>query len=180
MDDAAPDREITYAEFLAFVADKDERYEYVDGHAVAMGAPSDVHQRLVRRLTIALDAHLAGGPCEVLPAPGLWTVPRRRERVPDLVVFCEARTPKLVIEILSPELGVDTTTKVREYQAMSSIEEYVIIDSRKRWVAVNRRGAEGLFVVDTEHIAGTVRLASIDYVLDIDALYAGVGMAVPP
>jgi hypothetical protein len=28
---------LTYAEFLEFVADKEERYEFVDGHAVAMG-----------------------------------------------------------------------------------------------------------------------------------------------
>jgi Uma2 family endonuclease len=179
MDEALPDRKLTYAEFLEFIADKDQRYEFVDGHAVAMGAPSDIHQRLVKRLTIALDAHLAGGPCEILPSPGLWTVAKRRERIPDLVVFCEGRTPKLVIEILSPELGVDTTTKVLEYQRLASIEEYALIDSRKRWVAVHRRGADKLFVVDAEHIAGTVLLTSIDYVLDVDELYTGIGLTAP-
>jgi Uma2 family endonuclease len=180
VDDPVPNRELTYAEFLTFVADKDQRYEYIDGRAVAMGAPSDVHQRLVKRLTIALDAHLDGSRCEVLPAPGLWTVAKRRERVPDLVVFCEGRTPRLVIEILSPDVGIDTTTKVLEYQAIPSIEQYVLVDSGKRWVAVYRRSAERFLVVDTEHIAGTVHLVSIDYVLDVDALYKDVGIRVAP
>jgi Uma2 family endonuclease len=178
VDEPVPDRELTYAQFVAFVANKDQRYEYVDGYPVAMGAPSDVHQRLAKRLTIALDAHLDGGPCEVLPGPGLWTVAKRRERVPDLVVFGEGRTPKLIIEILSPEIGLDTTMKLLEYQALPSIEQYVLVDSRKRWVAVYRRSAERFLVVDVEHVRGTVHLASIDYQLDVDALYQDVGLRV--
>ncbi len=73
------------------VADKDERFEFVDGHAVAMGIPSDVHQRISKRLTIKLEGHLSGRPYEVLQSAALWT--GRRERAPDIMVLCKKTTP---------------------------------------------------------------------------------------
>jgi hypothetical protein len=65
---------------------------------------------------------------------------------------------------------------VDEYRALSTVEEYAIVDSRKRWVRLQRKNADGLFVVDADSIGGTARLASIDYTLDIDALYDEVGV----
>jgi Uma2 family endonuclease len=169
--------QLTYEQFLAYVMDKEGRFEYVDGRAVAMAPASRVHQRLAKRLTVALDAHLGKGPCEVLPSPGVWTIVDRRERVPDLAVFCEGEKPRVMVEILSPNLGDDLGDKVLEYQGLHSVAEYVIVDSRKRWVIVHRRGAEGLFVVDIEHISGAVWLDSIGFTLDVDALYNDSGVA---
>jgi hypothetical protein len=60
---------------------------------------------------------------------------------------------------------------------MPEFTEYLAIDSTQHWVRVYRRDAEGLFVVDADHIGGSVRLASIGYDLDIDALYANAGVA---
>ena len=59
---------------------------------------------------------------------------------------------------------------------MPEFEEYLVIDSTQHWVRVDRRNTEGLFVVDADHIAGSVRLASIGYTLDIDALYRDAGV----
>lgn len=132
--------------FLTFVAEQDQRYEYIDGMRspwALQGHPPAIN----KRLTISVDTHLTSSPGEVLPAPGQWTVAKRRQRVPDIVVLASTRR-----------------RKVREYQALSSIQEYVLVDSRKRWVAVHRRGAEELFVVDTEHISGVVEITSIETV----------------
>jgi Uma2 family endonuclease len=68
--------------------------------------------------------------------------------------------------------GDDVTDKFMEYPSMPSIEEYIIIDSTRHWVRRCRRDSEGKFVADFDHIGGSVRLASIDYTLDIDAMYA--------
>ena len=77
---------------------------------------------------------------------------------------------------MSPNRGDDLGKKLTEYQAMPEFEEYLVIDSTQHWVRVYRRDAEGLFVVDADHIAGSVRLASIGYTLDIDALYRDAGV----
>ena len=47
---------------------------------------------------------------------------------------------------------------------------------RLGWVIVHRRGSDGLFVVDVEHVGGTVWLDSIGFTLDVDALYRGSGV----
>ena len=170
-------RPLTYAEFVAYAEAREGRFEYIDGRAVAMAPPSIVHQRLATRLTTALANHLAGGECEVIAAPGVWTIVDRRERVPDIVVFCQGKPSKLVVEVLSPNRGDDLDDKLDEYGAMPAFEEYVLVDSTKRSVRIFRRNGDAKFSVERLHIAGPVRLHSIGFTLDIDALYDDSGVA---
>jgi Uma2 family endonuclease len=102
------DQHLSYAEFLDFIADRDETYEYVDGHAVAMGRPSTIHQRIVGELVFALKGHLRGQRCDVYPDIRVWV--GTRDRVPDVAVTCDdydvaqardvLHSPKLIIEVL--------------------------------------------------------------------------------
>ncbi len=176
---------LTYQQFLDYAAARDGRFEYVEGHAVAMGIPSNAHQDLALALATAFSIHLRGQSCKVRLGARLLTA-KNNERAPDVIVTCDARDlrnsdepnryPKLIVEILSPNRGDDLTEKVDEYRALATVEEYAIVNSRKRWVRLHRKNADGLFVVDADHIGGTVRLASIGFTLDIDALYDEVGV----
>jgi Uma2 family endonuclease len=49
-----PKQQLSYSEFLEFIADKEETYEYVDGYPVAMGRASTIHQRIVAELVFML------------------------------------------------------------------------------------------------------------------------------
>jgi len=177
---AAP---LTYAEFLAYAESREGQFEFDDGTIVDMRIASDEHQDLSLALAEALHPHLRTLGCKVRLASRLITVrgetdgPPKRERSPDLVVICEGKPRRLVCEIRSPNRGDDLGKKLTEYQAMPEFEEYLVIDSTQHWVRVYRRDAEGLFVVDADRIAGSVRLASIGYTLDIDALYRDAGVA---
>jgi hypothetical protein len=51
-------------------------------------------------------------------------------------------------------------------QAIPSIQEYFVVDSRKRWAIF--RDVQGLVVAPRDFIGGSVVLASIGYVLDLD------------
>jgi Uma2 family endonuclease len=169
---------ITYAEFLAFTADKDERYEFVDGRAVAMGIPTDEHQRLVKILNRKLDDHFGAGPCEALPSVALWTI--ERERAPDILVRCRnaanEREARVTIEIMSSHRGDDLGDKVTEYQSVQSIQNYVVIDSTRHWIRCYTRNSEGLFVAAKDYIGGLLLIDSITYTLDIDGLYREAGL----
>jgi Uma2 family endonuclease len=171
---------LTHAEFVAYAEAREGRFEYVDGRVLDMGIPSDAHQDLVFELGKRIDAHLAGTPCRVRLAGMLRTGKRERspDRSPDLLVVCDGKPAKLVCEVLSPNRGDDLEDKLTEYQAMPEFEEYLVIDSTKRWVRVHRRNADGLFVVDADHIRGLVRLASLGYTLDIDAVYQAAGILI--
>jgi Uma2 family endonuclease len=142
---------ITYSDFRAFVADKDGRYEFVDGQAVALASPSKPHGRLAFAVGTRLRAHLAGRRCDVYLDTDVWTGTNARR--PDISVTCDEhdisndddvlRAPTVLIEILSDNMGADLTDKLTEYQSMKSVEEYAVMDSRKRWVRRYYRSADG-------------------------------------
>jgi Uma2 family endonuclease len=87
------------------------------------------------------------------------------------------RRPKLIVEVLSPNEGDDLKAKLDEYEALESVEEYIVIDSTKRFVRRWYKNANGKFQFDPYYISGLVRFSSIGYTLDIDALYDEVGIA---
>jgi Uma2 family endonuclease len=178
MIEPTPAGPLTYEEFRAYIADKEGRFEFVGGRVVAMGNPSDVHQAIVARLVIWLDAYLSGTPWVVLPSIAIKTQSQQneaRERVPDVVVKC-AGAPKVVIEVLSPNRGDDLESKAVEYAGVASIAEYVLIDSTKRWALQYRRNAQGRFELAADYIGGVMKLESIGYELDLGALYTFVGV----
>ena len=179
MRDSEHEGQLSYAEFLAYADGHEGRFEYVDGQAVAMGIPSDAHQDLSLALAVEVDAHLRTMGCRARLAGRLRTgkLERSAERSPDLVVICSGKPSKLVVEIMGPNRGDDLTSKLTEYQAMLEFEEYLVIDSTRRWARVYRRDAEAHFVFDTDHIGGSLRLASIGFTLDVDALYEDAGVA---
>jgi Uma2 family endonuclease len=189
MEHARQHAPLTYQEFLDFVADKESRYEYVDGRAIAMGTPSNAHQDIALVLGAALYAHLQGQRCKARLAVPLETTSRgrMRERSPDVIVTCDDedlapgarlnRRPKFIVEILSPNEGDDLQEKLDEYEAIATVEEYIVIDSTRRSLRRWYRAASGKFPFDPYYISGSVNFASIDYTLHIDALYDEVGIA---
>jgi Uma2 family endonuclease len=174
---------LTYADFQRATADLPGRYELVSGQIVALASPSKRHGRLAGVLYARLRAHLLDRRCDAYFDTDVWT--GRTDagaRQPDISVTCDEndiandddvlRSPILLIEVLSENLGDDLTDKIAEYQALPSVEEYFVMDSRRRWVRRYYRDDAGLFVFTHDYIAGSVRFASISYTLDIDSLYA--------
>ncbi len=175
-----PGKQLTYSEFLDFIADKDEAYEYVDGFPVAMGRASTIHQRIVAELVFMLKGHLRGQSCDTYADVRVWV--GTRDRIPDVAVTCDQydvseapdilHSPKLIVEVLSTKRGEEREQKLRDYEKLPSIEEYVVIDSRKRWLQRYWRGdGRQDFNADPVRIAGSVKLTSVDFTLDLDELY---------
>jgi Uma2 family endonuclease len=193
MEHESPADTLTYQQFLDFVAHKEGRYEYVAGRAVAMGIPSNEHQDIALIVGSALRDHLRTQNCKVRLSAPLFTIRRIKkpgdddqERAPDIMVTCDEadlvlgnrlnRKPKLLIEVLSPQNGDDLDLKLDEYEAIPTVEEYIIIDSRKRSIRRWYRASTGKFEFDPFYISGTMHFLSVGYRLDIDALYAEVGI----
>lgn len=152
-------------DFAAWVQQTPEGqyYEVVDGVPVMSPSPTSWHQLALSRLFTALAA---GCPedCVVLPAPldwVLWEKPLLGVRQPDLLVVARAaidgprltRPPLLAVEILSPtSFERDVVAKRREY-ARAGLDHYWIVDPDAPSVAVYRRHAATLEMVD--HAVGT-------------------------
>ncbi len=113
-------------------------------------------------------------------------------RYADVVVTCDEcdhaprtvalRYPRLIVEVLSESTAaVNRGEKLDEYRTLETLEEYVLIDSRKRWAETYRR-LEAEWTASMPLVRGKLRLASVDLTLDLDELYreSGVGVSLPP
>ena len=170
MFDPAP---MSLRDFLAFVDCREGRFELIDGRPVALEHPTKRHNRIVNALHSRIYAHVTPRGCDsyasdILIAAGI------NGRSPDIVVTCDERDqndeadeetarlvryPKLILEVLSPTTAAtDLGDKVAEYQALSSLEEYLIIDSRRRWARLYRRDDRAHLVFDTDTLSGHLAL----------------------
>ncbi|HUA41502.1 MAG TPA: Uma2 family endonuclease [Streptosporangiaceae bacterium] len=103
------DRPLTVAD-LDLTPDDGCRYELDDGVLVVSPAPMTIHQRVLHRLEVLLDA-ACPREFELLPGPGI-AMSEIQYRSPDLVVVRAdtvgvadknlTRPPELVVEIASP------------------------------------------------------------------------------
>lgn len=164
---------ISVKEYLDGEEISDIKYEYLDGAVYAMACTSQNHNRIARNIVNALLNHLQNSPCE----PYIENIKvRAAEDVfyyPDVLVTCEGEfenkyfceEPILIVEVISPSTGqIDRREKLRAYQQMPSVIEYVIIEQEKISVETHRRQTDGNWITyfytrtDTEFTLESVGL----------------------
>ena len=189
---ARPAEPCTQARFLAWELEQEARHEYVEGYVeplfgdrtgIGLAGAAGCHARLAAELRILIAPRAR--PCRTYGSDmriETW----RSTRYADVFVTCDERDrddafamhhPKLVIEVLSESTAkTDLGPKMREYQSIAELEEYVTVDSRKRWAQVARRTPAG-WMLDSPATSGAVELRSVGVAVDLDALYAICGIA---
>lgn len=180
----------TVEEFLALAGS--ERCELVDGIVTSMAPATPIHGRLQARLAILIGNHLAKGkgPCWVATEPGVQPRAQARfnVRIPDLAVSCIPerlddkfmQQPVLLVEILSPGNGKDTSSNVVAYSSIPSVVEVLIVDSTRRAVEHLYRNADGTWPENPIEIgeADTITLQCIGLSLTMAEVYAGTSLDV--
>lgn len=143
-------------EYLAFEKTSPIRHEFVSGQIYAMAGGSKNHNRIALDLAGNLNTQLRGSSCEAFVADVKVYVHPDLYYYPDVVVTCEklnedeeeesyiAENPVLLVEVLSTTTKrTDRIEKMREYQILPSLREYVIIEQNCYQVEVYRHAAAG-------------------------------------
>jgi len=179
----------TPADFIAWEATQETKHEFAGGQISPFPGGTKAHAALALRIGARLVAHLSETPYLVFVSDML-TVTRGSVRYPDVVVTCDGRDtrdmtersvqhPKLIVEVLSKSTaGVDRRNKLNEYRTIETLEEYVLVDSRRRWVKSFRRAADG-WITTIPVFAGGLELVSVGLTLDLDELYNRAGVPGP-
>ena len=181
---------MTLQAFLAWDSPWGSPWQLVDGEPRAMAPTSRTHGTIQSELGILIGNHFRerGSQCSIVSAPGV--VPRVRSdsnfRVPDLAVTCtpykdeeySLADPVLIIEILSPSNQPETWTNVWAYTTIPSVREILMVRSTEIGADLVRRDASGdwperALVIEE----GVLGLQSIDFRIDIAALYRGTRLA---
>jgi Uma2 family endonuclease len=163
-------------------------WELHEGYIVAFSTGTGRHAILCTRIAAELESH-AAPPCHAFGAStiGVRQTDRATNAVPDGAVTCEELdlnetyivAPKLVVEVISPEsVNRDRVAKLDIYRAIPSLHEYLMIDSRKVWASLYRRGPANTWIdMMYTSLDDSIDLLSIESQLSIAHLYRGIDFA---
>ena len=175
-------------EFLSWETAQERKFELVDGEAVMMAGGTQAHALIAMNITSVLRTLLRGSPCR--PSGSDLRVPivaTGNCRYPDVTVDCgtfdpaahDASEPTIAFEVLSDSTGwYDQTRKLRDYDSVPSIRQYVCVSQSERRVLVWLRDASGGLVPEAVVFDGVLRLhlgaATVD--LPLAEIYEGTGL----
>ena len=151
------------AEFLAWEGKQPGRHELVDGVPYAMAGAGRLHEAVSMALAALFWAHLAGRRCQVYKSD-LKVQVGADFLYPDIVITCDPAdggadsaitAPVVVVEVLSrPTAAYDRGEKRERYQALASLEVYLLIDPETREIERYDRasGWAGHLLAPTERL----------------------------
>jgi Uma2 family endonuclease len=175
---------LTFAEFLDWEVRQEAKHEFVDGQVVAIAGGTIDHAVIASNVLGELRRAVPAD-CIVLGSDAMIET-SRSGRYSDVVVTCDRRDrgtvrtvrfPKLIVEVVSESsTATDRADKLEEYTSLPSLEEYVLIDSRRRWAQVFRR-TEGNWVMSRPTLSDPLELRSIRSSLTFAQVYQGTSIA---
>ncbi|BCL38843.1 Uma2 family endonuclease [Nostoc sp. MS1] len=177
---------LTPEEYLQLEESSPVKHEYIDGYIYAMAGASDPHVTIAGNLFALLRNHVRGSGCRVYIADMKARIEElNRYYYPDVMVTCDQRDqetstykrfPRLIVEVLSSSTeAFDRGDKFADYQAIDTLEEYVLINTKRQRVECFKRGDNGLWILQSYTAQDKVfRLNSIDFEGAIAELYEDV------
>jgi Uma2 family endonuclease len=177
---------MTIEEYLSWELDQDIRYEYIDGEVFAMTGSTIPHNDIALNLYASLRPYLHNQGCRVnVSDVKVQVSPKSPYFYPDLIVSCDPQdlnalkfiqNPKLIVEVLSPGTSnKDRGEKFRYYLTITSLQEYILIDSEKISVERYCRGEGRMWLYYPYTNGDIITLSSIEFEFPIEMLYEGVG-----
>ncbi|MBD2034551.1 Uma2 family endonuclease [Leptolyngbya sp. FACHB-321] len=186
---ASPQPSLSPEAYLQMEENSPVKHEYIDGEAYAMAGASDPHVTIAGNLFALLRSHVRGTGCRVYIADMKARLEAlNRFYYPDILVTCDPHDqenttykcfPKLIVEVLSDSTeAFDRGDKFADYQTLDSLQEYVLISTKRQRVECFRRNEAGLWVLQSYTAQQNFRLESINFEGAIADLYEDVTFAI--
>ena len=126
------------------------RHEYIDGRVFPRAEENDVHNTVLGNICTALVPAAREKSCRVYSS-ALKVRAEDRFYYPDVMFVCDdgpdpyyKDKPCVIVEVLSPStVRTDTNEKRYSYLELPSLQLYLLVDSRRRFVWGYYRGQTG-------------------------------------
>ena len=175
-------------DFLTLERMSKTKNEYYRGEIFAMSGASYQHNQIASALIGDIVQHLKGKDCNIFGSDlRVHTQLKSFYTYPDAVIICGPPSfvdnefdtiinPSILFEILSASTEeYDRTIKFDFYKNISSLKQYVLIDSRKILVEVFTRHPDQSWVSEKfTNIEEEWELSAIHYIGYVKQLYNGV------
>jgi Uma2 family endonuclease len=180
------------AEYLEFERASETKHEFFKGEIFAMAGASEEHDSIAMNIAASLLPQVRKNGCKVhssdmrlkVLATGLYTYP-------DISVYCgelkftgdkpdTLTNPTVIIEILSPSTELhDRNTKMRHYQQIPSLKEYILVSQDKPRIErfVRQEGKKTWLYLDVEGLDESIEFPSVNALLKLAEVYEQVSFA---
>lgn len=177
---------VSVEDYLADELTSDVKHEYLGGYVYAMAGARTVHNQIATNATIAIGNQLRGKKCQVFSSDmkvRAHLPTHTRFYYPDGMVVCNANGPEtmfqdhpvIVFEVLSPATRrVDEGEKRDAYLSISSLQQYLLVETDVPRVVSYTRGDSGFTTEVYESLASIVPLPAIEAQLSLADLYERV------
>ena len=177
---------LTSEEYLQLEEKSDIKHEYIDGDVYAMAGATDTHVTIAGNIFALLLSHLRGSGCRVyISDMKIRIESKNRFYYPDVLVTCEDKDrenstfkqfPNLIVEVLSDSTeAFDRGDKFADYQSLPSLQEYVLVNTKKARIECFRRTPEGLWLLQFYELKDSqFELTSVGFKGNISDVYEEV------
>ncbi|MEE3716838.1 Uma2 family endonuclease [Tumidithrix elongata RA019] len=178
---------MTLEEYLEMEEKSDIKHEYIDGYVYAMAGANDPHVTITGNIFALIRSHLRGTGCRVYITDMKAHVDSlKRFYYPDVMVTCDPRDaetldrkhfPKLIIEVLSSSTeAFDRGDKFADYQQLESLEEYVLVSTKRQRLECFRKEEGRWFLQTYSSDRSDFQLSSINFEGKFVDLYEDVNI----
>jgi Uma2 family endonuclease len=187
MDDPIAKQSMSFPEYLAQEKTALEKSIFWDGEVFGMAGASRRHNLLTAAMLGELRVGLRGRPCQPYSSDQRIRVSDGQRYVyPDASVTCKPvesaandpdaiTNPTLVVEVLSDSTeAFDRGDKFLGYRSLASLTDYLLVSQHAKRVEHFVRSTEGSWVLRVYESGSTLRIASLQIDIAVDALYEGV------
>ena len=163
-------------EYLAAERKAVEKHELMNGKIITMTGASLKHNQIVGNLIGSIHGFIKGKGCRVFPSDLRVNIPSTNSfTYPDLTIVCgepelldehfdNLLNPSVIIEVLSPSTeSYDRGNKFFTYQQISSLKEYILIDSASIKIQSITKKDDGLWKFQTlTNLAESLLISTIE------------------
>lgn len=179
-------RTLTPEEYLDLERNSTIKHEYMNGYTYAMAGASDAHVTIAGNLFALLRSHLRGSGCRVyISDMKIKFQTLNYYFYPDIFVTCDPRDlenrtykqyPKLIVEVLSDSTeAFDRGDKFANYQQLESLQEYVLVNSKRQRVDSFRRQMNGLWLLESyDSEKPQIQIQCLHFQTSIEQVYEDV------
>ena len=191
MAEAAATDLLDYAAYLELERTTDQRHEYLRGLVYAMAGGSLAHSAL--EVAVAAELRALARGCQVFSSDAKIRVETTGlSTYPDVSVICGTverdpadkhaiRNPTVLVEVLSPSTeAYDRGEKFAHYRELRSLRTYVLVAPHERRIEVYSRDPSGGWTLHEGRAGELVAIAPLVAPLEIDRVYEGVELDLPP
>lgn len=185
---------ISEEEYLRLDRAAEVRSEYHDGQMYSMAGGTYVHGLIVQNLATVLSGILRDRPCRVTTSDvRVRAVAATSYFYPDVVVVCGEphladghldilTNPVVIFEVLSPSTeAYDRGLKFRQYRAIQSLKEYILVSQTEHLVDRFALGTDGHWVLSSAYgLDPGVRLDALDLEIPLAEIYRKVTLTPAP